>query len=147
MTIGGGLNGGFSSLPGLPDSGTGYSENEPDVLRNSAVTQYRSADPVDMQAGASLVTRTDLAMAAPAPGWIAASAYTRPGYFRATSMAHAFSSTQISCGCHGQPAASGNRPPQEPAELAAATVMLQVAAERAGNRQHRQRRGQQQALF
>ncbi|MBM4164359.1 MAG: RHS repeat protein, partial [Lentisphaerae bacterium] len=67
MMIGGGLNGGFTSLPGLSDAGKTYLAHEAPGLHDASTTPVLSQDPVDMMTGASLVTRTDLAMAQPAP--------------------------------------------------------------------------------
>jgi RHS repeat-associated protein len=67
MMIGGGLNGGSTTLPGLSDAGKTYRAHEAPGLHNAATTPVLSQDPVDMITGASLITRTDLAMAQPAP--------------------------------------------------------------------------------
>lgn len=67
MIIGGGLSGGFTSEFGSIPSIDGYNEYEYRILSDASFSTPRSSDPVDMQAGASLITRTDLAMTGPAP--------------------------------------------------------------------------------
>ena len=67
MMIGGYLSGGFTGDPYLPPSDDGYSGYLATVLGLGDTYTPTAADPVDMQSGASLIKRTDLAMAAPAP--------------------------------------------------------------------------------
>ena len=67
MMIGGGLNGGFSSEPGSTPTTGGYNEYENSVLGDSSVSTPQALDPVDMLSGASLLTRTDLALGGPRP--------------------------------------------------------------------------------
>ena len=65
MMIGGGLNGGFTSDYGSINSGTAWGGDANTVYRATDMRIDCSPDPVDMQAGASLIDHTDLTLAGP----------------------------------------------------------------------------------
>ena len=67
MIIGGGLNGGFSSLPAIVDTPTAQASFIDVNTPSSTITRNTAADPVDLNSGAFFTRKSDISIAGSGP--------------------------------------------------------------------------------